>query len=141
MSKQACILGVPANFSSRERILIGDYSIGRLPELEQQAPSHVHQIVELIPKQQQSFHARSLQSHYGILRAMDLNIWISASLSPGRDDKLNPGLRRCVSTSTLWIHAAHRRPESQGRIWQDHHRSESGQLLRFSTAAAGAHGP
>jgi hypothetical protein len=58
---------------------------GRLPELEQQAASHVDQIVNFIPQQQQSFHPRSLQTQRGILRATALNLWINESLSPGRD--------------------------------------------------------
>jgi hypothetical protein len=85
MSEQACILGIPADFSSRKRVFLSDYRAGRLPEPEQQAPSHVHQIVDLIPQQQQSFHPRSLQSHCGVLRATALNLWIIAALSPGRD--------------------------------------------------------
>jgi hypothetical protein len=56
-----------------------------LPVLEQQAAPHVHQIVDFIPKQQQSFHARSLQIRCGVLRATALNLWIIVSLSRARD--------------------------------------------------------
>jgi hypothetical protein len=55
--------------------------------VEQQAASHVHQIVYFVPKQQQSFHAQSLQTHRGVLRAVTLNLWILVSLSPARDVK------------------------------------------------------
>jgi predicted protein tyrosine phosphatase len=74
-------LGCPGGFFKPA----AGFNLRLLPVLEQQTAPHVHQIVDFVPQQQQSFHPHSLQTHYGVLRATALNLWIIVSLSRGRD--------------------------------------------------------